>query len=31
MTEERLPLNELLQKASDVTFYVLCPRASCNC
>ena len=31
MTEERLPLNELLQKAGDGSFYVLWPRASCNC
>ena len=31
MTEERLPLNQLLQKAGDGDFCVLWRRASCNC
>ena len=31
MTEDRLPLNELLQKAGDGDFVCVLWRASCNC
>ena len=31
MTEERLPLNELLEKAGDGDFPRAVARASCNC
>ena len=31
MTEERLPLMSFCRRLATVTFYVLWPRASCNC